>query len=195
MTVFDRKVDVPSPASPAHPTTELAATTEDQIRFRVRRLVATFRLNQHDREDLTQEARLRLRAAMEGHDPRRASRAHFAKVVLDFWFADRARRLRRDRMRAAARMLTEADLAVETPNSIDLREDVMLFRAFVAATAPSLSPVLDLLGTRYVRDIARALNIDPATVHRRIRRLQSIGRSWAALTGRPPGWHLGRSKF
>lgn len=169
--------------------------THRRVTYRVRALVRRFGLTFEDREDLTQGAHTRLLVAMQKFASGKSSRAHFAKVVLDYWFADRARRLRRDRMRAATRMLTEADLAVETPNTIDLREDVMLFRAYVAATAPSLAPVLDLLGTRHVRDIARALNIDPATVHRRIRRLQSIGRSWAALTGRPPGWHLGRSNF
>lgn len=167
----------------------------DQIRYRVRVLATQFGLSLHDREDLAQEAYRRLEVAMAGHDPSAASPGHFAKIVLNYWMFDRARRLRRDRMRAAVRKLTDGDLAVETPNTIDLREEVMLFRAFVAATAPTLSPVLDLLGTRTVCDIAKALGIDRVTVHRRIRRLQSIGKSWAALTGRPPGWHLGGDKF
>lgn len=184
------------PSAPITPPSgDLPKPARDQLRYRVRVLVTQFGLSREDREDLMQEAQVRLLVAMKKHDPSKASEAHFARAVLDYWAADRARRLRKERLRNARRVLSGSDPAAEPSDIDELREEVALFRAFVAETTPALAPVLNLLGTRSITGIATALGIDRVTVHRRIRRLQSIGRTWAALTGRPPGWHLGGDKF
>lgn len=175
--------------SPTAPALCLASPipplVEEQIRYRVMRLCRQFFLSHHDREDLVQDAKVRLLVAMRSYDQAKSSRGHFAKVVLDMWSLDQSRRLRR--LRASdvrVFRLTHEAPAAEERDAGHAREEAESLRGFVAAERPELLPVFDLLGRSGISEIAAALGVNRATVHRRVRRIKDLCSRWRVLRGR-----------
>lgn len=162
----------------------ISSLTERQIRYRVGRLGRAFWLNYHDREDLVQDAKVRLLVGMKKYNPAKSSRGHFARVILDMWALDQSRRLRLRRSQVRVLRLAGEGPAAEVRHAGDAREEAEQLRAFVEAEQPGLLSVFDLLGRFRVTEIAAALGVNRATVHRRVRRIKELCSMWRVLRGR-----------
>lgn len=175
-------VSTPQPAAqPArpHPFQDgLPDLTQRQISYRVERLTRVFRLNGDDAEDLHESLVLEVYRAMPRHDPSLSKATTFAKGVMDIWYLQTCKELRRRfdeqrRQRSLPEPGTEGRAFVaprlEPGREVGLRLDL---REALHGLPRDLRMLAEELRTKSISDIAAERRVHRATVLRMVMRIR-----------------------
>ncbi len=158
----------------SHPE-RLSNLTERRIRYRADRIARIFRLSLHDRDDLRQELYLVVWEALSKYDPSRGSLDAFARGVMNNWYRQKAREIRRSRKRDPgfvslperdAEATAFIDPAARHVEATDLCLDLL---PRLAALPRDLADIALARGTGMsAREIADERGVHRGTIHRAI---------------------------
>lgn len=175
-------VSTPQPAAqPArtHPFQDgLPDLTQRQISYRVERLTRVFRLNGEDAEDLRESLVLEVYRAMPRHDPSISKATTFAKAVMDIWYLQTCKELRKRfdlqrRQRSLPEPGTEGRAFVvprlEPGREVGLRLDL---GEALHGLPRDLRMLAEELRTKSISDIAAERRVHRATVLRMVMRIR-----------------------
>lgn len=154
-----------------HPLNDL---TERRIRYRADRIARIFRLSLDDRDDLRQELYLVVWEALSKYDPDRGSFDAFTRGVMDNWYRQTARGIRRSRERSPGFVpLPEGDAeasafidpAARHVVATDIRLDLVLR---LGRLPRHLAEIARQRADMSAREIAEGRGVHRGTIHRAI---------------------------
>jgi RNA polymerase sigma factor (sigma-70 family) len=149
--------------------------TERRIRYRADRLARIFRLSADDRDDLYQDLYLAVWEALPKHEPERGTLDAFTRGVMDIWYRQTAREIRRSRQRDPgfvplperdAEATAFIDPSARHVQATDIRLDLL---PRLARLPRELAEVALLRGDLSVREIAAERGVHRGTIPRAIR--------------------------
>jgi hypothetical protein len=172
---------VSSPARPINPFQDgLPDLTLRQISYRVERLARVFSLSAEDTEDLRESLVLEVYRAMPRHNPSIAKATTFAKGVMDIWYLQTCKELRkRLALQCRYQSLPEPGAEgrafvaprLEPGREVGLRLDL---REALHSLPRNLWVLANELRTKSVSDIAAERRVHRATVLRMVMKLRGF---------------------
>lgn len=170
------------PADPVPPCTavsrpfEIAPITTQQVRFRVLRLGRVFQLSNADIADLEQDLWLEIVRAMKKFDPNRSLATTFAQRVMELWYCDAARRIRRGRAqrRGRAVRLAAKPLLLRDTAHLDLFENRLSLEAALLLLTEEQQTLVQRLRVRSVAEIAAEDGVHRGTVYRQLVKVRQL---------------------
>ena len=160
--------------------TAFPSLTVRQMEFRTERLGRIFALPTDQVADLRQELALEIVRALPRYEPSRASRTTFMKSVMNLWYQQKCRQLRRDAA-AQSRLVglpacgTEgaefADAAHDAVAEVDARLD--LAERLLHLPQPLFDVARALLDGKSIPEIAAERGVHRGTVHRMVQQLRA----------------------
>lgn len=172
---------VSDPARRPHPFRDgLPELTQRQVAYRVERLARVFRLGSEDAEDLRGTLVHEVYRAMPRHDPLIAKATTFAKGIMDIWYLQAFRELRKRldlerRRRSLPEPGGEGSAFVaprrEPGREVGLRLDL---EEALHRLPRTLRILAEELRTKTVAEIAAERRVHRGTVHRMLTRLREV---------------------
>ncbi len=160
----------------SHRPARLNELTERRIRYRADRLARVFGLSPHDADDLYQDLYLEVWKALPRHQPGRGSLDAFTRGVMDLWYCQRARELRRANREPAVSAIgvSESNEAYVDPcarhvPAADVRLDLL---PMIHNLPRGLTAIAGRLAESTVREIATDLGVHRGTVYRAIQAIR-----------------------
>jgi RNA polymerase sigma factor (sigma-70 family) len=159
---------------------DLPGLTRRQMRFRTERLGRLYSLTPDLIDDLRQELAAEIWRALRRFDPAIASRTTFMKGVMDLWYKQKCRQLRRE-AETLTRVVPLPPLGTEGFDYADPRErgisdaDLRIDLAVRIADLPEdlFALARDLLAGKSVPEIAAERGVHRGTVNRLVLRLRA----------------------
>lgn len=177
--VSDPRCD--SQPSPPHPFQNgLPELTQRQLSYRVERLARVFHLNGEDAEDLRESVVLEIYRAMQRHDPAISKATTFAKGVMDIWYLQTLKELRKRldlgrRQRSLPEPGAEGRAFVVPRLGPDREVGLRLDLGEALHSLPrNLWVLASELRTKSISDIAAERRVHRATVLRMVMKLRRL---------------------
>lgn len=169
------------PPTPPHPFQDgLPELTQRQISYRVERLARVFQLNAEDAQDLRESLVLEVYRAMFRHDPSISKTTTFAKGVMDMWYLQTLKELRKRldlqrQHRSLPEPGTEGRAFVAPRLGPDREVGLRLDLGEALQRLPrNLWVLADELRTKSISDIAADRRVHRATVLRMVMKLRRL---------------------
>lgn len=169
-----------NPVLPPLPQPDLPDLTLRQMKFRTERLGRLYSLDADQVADLWQELATEIVRALRRFDPRIASRSTFMKGVMNIWYRQKCKQLRREAV-TLGRVVSLPPFGTEGFDYADPRErgmsevDTRLDLADRIADLPEdlFSLARDLLAGKSVPEIAAERGVHRGTVNRLVLQLRA----------------------
>ncbi|MCA9310019.1 MAG: sigma-70 family RNA polymerase sigma factor [Phycisphaerales bacterium] len=150
-----------------------STTTNNQISYRVRDITQRFGLNEHDGEELSQDAAAEICRSLPRFDPEMGSINTFTRGVLDRWSLAKKRQLSN-----RTRLLPTVPLPESGPAAADDHVEVadrrMDLHTLLRDMPSDLVPLAEMLSTKTIKEIAEHVGRHRGTVHRQIQLVRAF---------------------